>query len=77
MISTDNGLTWDLTHRYVLDSFEISEGVFRNSHGGVMSVEPAVCGHVSSTLLDDGYILTTYGKYVCKAACVIKWQPMA
>ena len=64
VVSRDNGLNWDLAHKYVLDSFEFSDGV----------PYALACGHLYSVLLDDGYIITAYGNYVCKGACLIKWK---
>ena len=65
IISRDNGLSWDKTHQYLLDDFEFSDGKPYSS----------ACGHLSSALLDDGHILTCYGNYVAKGACLIRWKP--
>jgi hypothetical protein len=65
IISRDNGLSWDKAHHYLLDDFEFSDG---------KSYSSAV-GHLSSALLDDGHILTCYGNYPAKAACLIRWKP--
>jgi hypothetical protein len=65
IVSRDHGLTWNPAEKYVLDEFEYSDG----------SPLSLACGHLSSTLLNDGYILTTYGNYLAKAAVVIRWQP--
>ena len=65
VISHDHGLTWDLVHRYFLDDFEFGDG----------TPYALACGHLFSTLLDDGSILTTYGKYSAKAAALIRWKP--
>ncbi len=64
ILSRDNGQTWDMGGRYVLDEFEYSDGK-RNT---------TVCGHLYSTLLDDGSILTCYGNYVSKGAALIRWR---
>ena len=67
LVSRDHGVTWNLDEKYVLDEFEYSDGT-------PLSL---ACGHLSSTLLTDGYILTTYGNYLAKAAVVIRWKPEA
>ncbi|MBM3755574.1 MAG: exo-alpha-sialidase [Acidobacteria bacterium] len=67
IVSRDHGQTWNLRERYVLDEFEYSDGT-------PLSL---ACGHLSSTLLPDGRILTTYGNYLAKAAVVIRWRPAA
>ena len=67
LISRDNGQTWDMRGKYILDEFEYSDGTPLST----------ACGHLSSTLLDDGRILTTYGNYLAKAAVVIRWKPAA
>jgi hypothetical protein len=66
ILSRDNGETWDLEHKYVLDDFEFYDGrKWFNSE----------CGHLYSALFDDGNILTCYGKYLSKGASLIRWQP--
>ena len=66
VISRDNGLTWDLAHRYVLDSYEFYDGAkWFNGQ----------CGHLYSILLDDGSILTCYANYLAKGGVLIKWKP--
>ena len=65
VISRDHGVTWDLGRRYVLDEFEFSDG------------KPAwgtFCGHLYSTLLADGSILTAYSNYPAKGAVLIRWK---
>lgn len=65
IVSRDHGVTWNRAEKYVLDEFEYSDG----------SPLSLACGHLSSTLLSDGNILTTYGNYLAKAAVVIRWKP--
>jgi hypothetical protein len=65
LVSSDHGLTWNLEEKYILDEFEYSDGT-------PLSL---ACGHLSSTLLNDGHILTAYGNYLAKAAVVIRWRP--
>jgi hypothetical protein len=68
VLSHDNGLTWDLGRKYVLDEWEFFDGVkWQNGE----------CGHLFSTVLDDGAILTCFGKYLAKGACLIRWWPAA
>jgi hypothetical protein len=66
VVSHDNGLTWDLDHKYILDEYEFSDGV-QWFHGE--------CGHLCTALLDDGSLLTCYGNYLSKGACLIRWRP--
>jgi hypothetical protein len=66
IVSHDNGLTWDLGRKYVLDEFS-SPGFL-----GKWSFGP--CGHLCSALLDDGALLTCYTNYREKAACLIRWR---
>jgi len=72
IVSHDNGLTWDLTHSYVLD-----DPAF---------VDPAKwyngeCGHLSSVLVDDTrnpgskWILTAYANYLTKGVSLVRWKP--
>lgn len=65
LVSRDHGLTWNPAERYVLDEFEYSDGT-------PLSL---ACGHLSSTLVNDGSVLTTYGNYLAKAAVLIRWRP--
>lgn len=65
VISYDNGLTWDMAHRYLLGDFEFADA----------TPLALACGHQWSALLDDGHILTTFGHYPSKGACLIKWKP--
>ena len=67
VISRDNGQSWDVAHRYILDDFEYSNGLPLST----------ATGHLYSTLLDDGHILTCYGHYPSKGACLIRWKPTA
>jgi hypothetical protein len=68
VISHDNGLTWGLGRKYILDEFEFTDGV-KWSRGE--------CGHLSTVLLGDGALLTCYGNYLLKGACLIRWRPAA
>jgi hypothetical protein len=65
LVSRDHGRTWNTAERYILDEFEYSDG----------SPLSLACGHLTSTLASDGYILTAYGNYLAKAAVVIRWKP--
>lgn len=66
IVSRDNGRTWDLPHKYILDEYEFYDGA--KWYNGE-------CGHLYSALLDDGFILTCYGKYLTKGASLIRWKP--
>ena len=66
VVSKDNGQTWDLGRKYILDSF---------AHLGKENWLDVVSGHLYSTLLDDGRILTCYGTYLTKGATLIRWKP--
>jgi hypothetical protein len=65
IISRDNGLSWDKGYQYLLDDFEFSDGT---------PISPAL-GHLYSTLLGDGHMLTGYSNYVAKGVCLIRWKP--
>jgi len=64
LLSRDNGMTWDTDHEYLVHSFDFSDG----------TVIGYCCGHVCSTALDDGSILTCYMYGPTKGACLIKWR---
>ena len=65
VISRDHGESWDIEHTFVLDDFLYLDGEhwFRGQ-----------CGHVTSTLLPDGSILTGYGN-VFTGGVLIRWKP--
>ena len=65
LVSHDHGLTWDMSRKYILDQFEFSDG----------TRYALTCGHIYSALLDDGHILTCYGRYTAKGACLVRWKP--
>ena len=65
IISHDNGLTWDLDRTIVLDEWEF----FNPSQWAA-----GLCGHIYSTLLDDGAILTVHNNYLTKAMGLIRWR---
>lgn len=67
ILSRDNGLTWDTEHEIMLDRFELADG----------TPHTLPCGHLCSTLLADGVIVTSYGHYPSKGGCLIKWRPPA
>jgi hypothetical protein len=66
LLSRDHGRTWDLDGRMVLDEFAFFDGV--KWYNGET-------GHLYSTLLGDGAVLTCYGKYLAKGAVLIRWRP--
>ncbi len=65
IISRDNGLTWDTDHEYMLDRYELADG----------TPHTLACGHICSTVLTDGSIITTYGHYPSKGGCLVRWKP--
>ena len=65
VLSYDNGVTWDLAHRYLLGDFDFSDS----------TPFALACGHQWSTLLKDGSILTVFGHYTSKGVCLVKWRP--
>lgn len=66
LVSHDNGLTWNLDKRYTLDQFEyFDENDWLDGQ----------CGHVGATVLDDGSVITVYGKYDTAEAVLVKWRP--
>lgn len=66
IVSRDNGATWDLAGRYVLDAYEYADNSYWIN---------GVCGHVGSAVLADGAILTAYGNYGAKGIGLIRWRP--
>ena len=66
IISHDNGLTWDLSHKYILDEWQFNDSILPG-HGQT--------GHLSSTVLDDGSILTLHNNYLSMAMTLIRWRP--
>jgi hypothetical protein len=65
VISHDNGLTWDVEHRYTLDDLSYCEGE---------RWMPCVCGHLYSIALKDDSILTGFGNFLSGGE-LIKWKP--
>jgi len=64
VVSYDNGLTWDMAHRFLLGDFEFADE----------TPYALACGHQWSALLDDGHILTVFGHYPSRGACLVKWK---
>ncbi len=65
VVSHDHGETWDVEHMIVLDDF-----LFCDDEQWIRGL----CGHLSSTLLSDGSILTGYGNDLTGGA-LIRWRP--
>ncbi|MFA6108051.1 MAG: hypothetical protein WDA75_04700 [Candidatus Latescibacterota bacterium] len=65
VLSRDHGETWDLAGRVVLDEFEYSENA-KWFNG--------MTGHLGSTVLADGSLLTAYGNYHAKGIGLIRWR---
>ena len=68
LVSRDNGLTWHLDQRYILDAWPYYDPDWWYN---------GESGHLYSICLDDGNILTVYGKYTEKSAVLIKWKPLS
>jgi len=68
LISRDHGKTWNLDRRFELDGFE-----FLRADGYWVD---GVCGHVAAVVLNDGNVLSVYGRYR-DGACLVKWKPDA
>ena len=66
VVSRDHGLTWDVEHLHALDDFPHVEGERWTTS--------LACGHLYSTVLDDGFILTGFGNYLSGGE-LIKWKP--
>jgi len=66
LISKDNGLTWNLDRRIILDEYEFYDG--KKWFNGE-------CGHLYSALLDDGRVITAHANYLTKGASLIRWSP--
>ena len=75
IISHDNGLTWNLKEKYILDEWEFFTGPFVTYPGVGSGVMGTFCGHTCSTVLDDGSILTAYGHYTSGGTVLIRWKP--
>ncbi|MAE66563.1 MAG: hypothetical protein CMJ18_20020 [Phycisphaeraceae bacterium] len=64
VVSRDHGATWDTGNMIVLDDFVHCDGE---------QWIRGACGHLSSTLLPDGSILTGYSK-VSTGAVLVQWR---
>ncbi len=65
IVSSDHGETWDLERMIVLDDAAYCDGEHWIT---------GPCGHLSSTLLSDGAILTGYGN-TYTGGILIRWRP--
>jgi len=65
VVSHDNGLTWDVGRTCPLDEYEFFDGEMWYN---------AEAGHLSSTLLADGSILTVYGNHLSRGCALIRWR---
>ena len=66
VISRDNGLTWDLGRKIILDEWQFYDHHIPG-HGQA--------GHLFSALLDDGSILTVHNNYLTMGLTLIRWKP--
>jgi len=67
VISNDNGLTWDLSRKVVLDAWPHLDGE--------TGLSGTSCGHTASVALADGRVLSAYGHYPSKGIALIRWKP--
>lgn len=67
LISSDNGLTWDKSRRFVVDAWP-----FVDPAAGPTTL---VCGHTCSVALDDGRVVSAYGHYPSKSGVLVRWKP--
>lgn len=76
VVSRDHGLTWETDRAYILDDWPHIHYPDLGAVTGETGDFWYGCanGHQSSTTLDDGAILTTYGHYTHGGA-LIKWRP--
>ena len=75
IVSHDNGLTWNVDEKYILDEWEFFTGPFVTYPGVGSGLMGTFCGHTCSTVLNDGSILTAYGDYTAGGAVLIRWTP--
>ena len=66
LVSSDNGVTWNLGRRIILDDYELYDG--KKWYNGE-------CGHLYSTLLSDGRIITAHTNYLTGGISLIRWAP--
>lgn len=66
IVSDDNGLTWDLDRRYILDEWEFCDA---------LGEAIGQCGHLYATVLDEGSILTVHNNYLTMGMTLIRWRP--
>ena len=66
IVSRDNGLTWDVQRKYVLDEWQF-----------YYPPDPffGLSGHLSAALLDDSSILTVHNNYLTMGITLIRWKP--
>ena len=65
LISHDHGQTWNLDRMYILDDW---------SYNNPAQWYECVSGHLYSTSMGDGSVLTAYGHYP-NGGVLIKWKP--
>ena len=79
VISHDNGVTWDLERKYILDEWEFHDYLEEpeGPEPGVLLSGPGLghAGHLCSTLLDDRAILTVHNNCLTLGMTLIRWQP--
>ena len=66
IVSRDHGMTWDLDRKYVLDEWEFYTALTPGA---------GQAGHLCSTLLDDGSILSVHNNYLTMGMTLVRWKP--
>ncbi len=69
LISTDNGLTWHTNNLIKIDTF--------NYNDPNAPFDAPMSGHIATTVLSDGTVLTAYANYLSSSAVLTKFDPTA
>jgi len=79
VVSHDNGLSWNLDRKYILDEWEFNDDLEEpeGPDPGFLLSGPGFshAGHLCTTLLDDGAILTVHNNYLTMGMTLIRWRP--
>ena len=68
VLSHDNGLTWDLAHKFIVYAYdEPTPDPIKWYYGK--------SGHLAACVLPDGSVLTVFGDYVRQGVAMIRWRP--
>jgi hypothetical protein len=66
IVSRDNGVTWDLDRKYILDEWEFYTALTPGA---------GQAGHLCSALLDNGSILSIHNNYLTMGITLVRWKP--